>query len=351
MIQTSEYVSLGHPDKVADFIVSRILDGYMERDRNVRFGLECQIKDNHVCLGGEISSSFRPTDDAIRDMVREAVRDIGYTHEYAKLWGADNALDADALDIDIHVGRQSPDIAQGVNADGWGDQGIFWGMATGNAKTDFMPEDHALAKSLGLLLYGIAKRGDFGIGLDIKTQVTVDDGKVSGVVVAAPTLRPKANEATEKILNAIQCHLGIDDGADVIINGTGSYVRHASQGDCGTTGRKLAVDFYGGNCRIGGGCPWGKDPTKADVALNIYARNKALALKRGRGLKAVYCAISCCIGRRDISIAYFDGHMTQIFAEKESRPASEVINELGLREKSYAQMCRYGLFTDAVGSV
>lgn len=348
MIQTSEYVSLGHPDKVADFIVCRMLDEYMERDHNVRFGMECQIKDNHVCLGGEISSSFNPSDGTIRDIVRNAVREIGYSGEYANVWGTGNALNSDALDVDIHIGRQSPDIAQGVDADGWGDQGIFGGMATGGVDTDFMPKDHALAKSLGMLLYGVAKHGDFGIGLDIKTQVSVDGGNTSEVVVAAPILSAKTAEATAKIMNVIQRHVGIGDGVNVVVNGTGAYVRHASQGDCGTTGRKLAVDFYGGNCRIGGGCPWGKDPTKADVALNIYARNKALALKKSRGLNTVYCAISCCIGRRDILIAYFDEHMTQIFAEKESRPASEIMTELGLRKTSYAQMCRYGLFSEAV---
>lgn len=344
MRTTSEFVSPGHPDKVADYISSYLLDRYIERDPRVRYAVEVQIKDSFVTLGGEVTSACQlPFCDMLRH-VRDAVCEIGYTPDYAKRWGADNCIDPDALLLVAHIGQQSPDIAQGVDADGWGDQGIFWGMATGDASTGYFPRDIIVAKQIGWWLYNAALGGRLPVGLDIKTQVTVDDGRVTGIVVAAPAREADLPAVTDAIMAHVE-QSGIH-GAEVTINGTGAYVRHASAGDCGTTGRKLAVDFYGGNCRIGGGSPWTKDPSKADVTLNVYARRLAVAKKKQTGEETVYCAISCCIGRRDIDIVYFDGSLRQIGAEHEARPASEIISELGLGRPVWASKCRYGLFSN-----
>ena len=345
MTQTSEYVALGHPDAVCDHVASFLLDRYIEKDPKVRFAIEVQAKDNHICIGGEVTSSADFADDYIRKLVRDAVRDIGYTEEYADRWGRENCIDPSAIDIDIHIGRQSPDIAQGVNADGWGDQGIMWGMATGDESTDFMPRDHYLAKRLGVELYKAAIDGAFDIGIDIKTQVTCADGKPVGVIVAAPMRgSPDEIDWQRKMVSAkIHEVIGMN-GANAVINGTGAYVRHASQGDCGTTGRKLAVDFYGGGCRIGGGAPWGKDPSKADVSLNVYAREIALKAKRETGEETVYAQLSCCIGRKEIGIALFNGRLEQIGGWMERRPAPEIIAELGLYAPVYAFKKRNGLF-------
>lgn len=348
MTQTSEWVSLGHPDKVTDYITSYLLDRYIEVDPAVRFALECQIKDNHITLGGEVTSSYAMTEDELKTHVRDAICRIGYTPEYAKRWGAENCIDPDALDVVAHIGRQSPDIAQGVDADGWGDQGIFWGMATGTGATGFMPLDHTIAKRLGTWLYEAALKDDLPIGLDIKTQVTVADGRVVRVVVAAPTMETQTEPIRKAAMDWLWDNgIGLDCevvGAEIVLNGTGAYVRHASMGDCGTTGRKLAVDFYGGNCRIGGGCPWGKDPTKADVTLNVYARHLALEMLEKVGGETVYCAIDCCIGRRGIGIAYFDGHLNEIGRTRQSLPAREVIAMMGLNRPVFAYKCRNGLF-------
>lgn len=342
MTQTSEYCAPGHPDKIADGIVSYLLDRYIENDPNSRVALEAQIKDNHVTLGGEVTSAYRMADDELKRNVRDAICAIGYTPEYAKRWGAENCIDPDALDIVSHIGAQSPDIAQGVDADGWGDQGIFWGMATGTAATDFMPLDHTVAKRLGMWLYESALKGDIPIGLDIKTQVTVRDGSVVKVVVAAPVRDSDYATLVKAVLAWLE-KSGIR-GAECVVNGTGAYVRHASAGDCGTTGRKLAVDFYGGNCRVGGGAVFGKDPSKADVTLNVYARHLALQMLEKSGADTVYCAIDCCIGRREIGIVYLDGHLDEIAVSGDSRPAREVIAELGLRAPVWAFKCRNGLF-------
>ena len=306
--------------------------------------MDAQIKDSHVTLGGEVTSAYNMGENELKRHVRDAICAIGYTPEYAKRWGAENCIDPDALDVTAHVGAQSPDIAQGVVADGWGDQGIFWGMATGDGLTGFMPLDHTVAKRLGMWLYESALKGRMPIGLDIKTQVTVKDGAVAKVVVAAPTMETQTEPIRKAIMDWLWDSPFNVSGCTLTLNGTGSYVRHASAGDCGTTGRKLAVDFYGGACRIGGGSCWGKDPSKADVTLNVYARRLALEMLEKSGTETVYCAIDCCIGRREIGIVYLDGHLDEIAVSGDSRPAREVIAELGLRAPVWAFKCRNGLF-------
>ena len=354
MTSTSEYCAPGHPDRVADGIVSYLLDRYIEKDPKTRFAVEAQVKDNHVTLGGEVTSAYAMPWLEIHRHVRDAICAIGYTPEYAKRWGAENCIDPDALDVVAHIGQQSPDIAQGVDDGGWGDQGIFWGMATGSELTGYMPLDHALAKGLGMWLYKAALDRSLTIGLDIKTQVTISDGRLEEVIVAAPTKEKDAEPIRMAILKWLWENqmLRLRDKSidltpcNLIFNGTGAYVRHASAGDCGTTGRKLAVDFYGGNCRIGGGSPWSKDATKADVTLNVYARERALRMLKETNYGTVYCAISCCIGKRDIRLSFFDGNMRQIASETEARPASEIIAELGLDRPVFAYRCRNGLFAE-----
>ena len=237
----------------------------------------------------------------------------------------------------MHVSQQSADIAQGVNRDGWGDQGIFWGMAVNDPQRGYMPKDYWLARKVAQSLY---ERG-FG-GLDVKTQVTVEDGLPVECVVAIPILPECEEAATGTIRNFVQSMLGSD--CRVIVNGTGRYVTHGSIGDCGTTGRKLVADFYGGNSKIGGGSPWGKDPTKADVTLNILARDRALKFLRERNLDEVHCAISCCIGRSEIRVSFFDGRGECLESRVENDPPSHIIDRLGLREPGYAGACEEGLF-------
>lgn len=343
MKRTSEFVSLGHPDKIADYISSYLLDRYLEQDPFTRFAVECQIKDSVVNLAGEVSSAYDMGFDEIRAHVIDAVKEIGYTMEYLKRWGAANTIGAENLRVNCYIGKQSPDISRGVDADGWGDQGIFWGMATPHEDYDFMARDHFEAKRLCDELFKRATKS-IGIGLDIKTQVEMVDDSVSTVVVAAPCL---TDEMQNLLVDCCQTYLVQEKmtKANLIVNGTGRYVVHGPVGDCGTTGRKLAVDFYGGNCRIGGGSPWTKDGTKADVALNLFARKIALQTARALGC-TVYVAISSCIGRREISVSWFDDKHFQIGSLVEDRPAEDVIRALNLRQPTFAQRCREGLFFD-----
>lgn len=261
--KTSEYVSTGHPDKVADFISEYILDRIIEIDPNVRYALEVQIKDYVVNLGGEITTCADVDDYDFEKWAREAVNKIGYTSEYAKNFGFDNTICGDRLEVNCYVSTQSPDIAQGVNRDAWGDQGIFFGFYC-DESPDGDGIDHYLAKNLCQALYGMAKIGQGKVyGLDIKTQVTVSyiENKtpfVKEVIVAIPDQAgtEESRDAVKKMVDYFLTSAGAKKTKDYkcIVNGTGSYIKHSSVGDCGTTGRKLVVDFYGSNCRIGGGC-------------------------------------------------------------------------------------------------
>lgn len=333
MLKTSEWVALGHPDKMADYISEYILDRYIEKDPETRYAVEVQIKDNHVCLGGEITSKADFNEEQLADFVHKAVSEIGYTHGYALQWNG-QCTDADALTCDFHIGRQSPDIAKGVDKDGWGDQGIFWGMATPDEETEYMPKDIYLARKLGTALYESCR-----CGIDIKTQVTVKGktGEVAEVVVAAPEKEEEAGFLLETAHRVCGC-----DADNIHVNGTGRYVRHGSVADCGVTGRKLAVDFYGGNSPIGGGAPWTKDGTKADLSLNLLAREIAI-LEAIEAKETRRVALSCRIGSPEITGVLMDGAYNELRHWKWELPPSELIEKFHLNEPNYARICRVGL--------
>ena len=133
MIKFSEYVSLGHPDKVADYISQYLLDRYIEHDPQTRYAVEVQIKGHQETLGGEVSSKHHFSSQDIAGFVREAVNEIGYTRMYQQKWGAENTICGDMLNVSTLISQQSPDIAQGLP--GWGDQGIFFGYASPDRST------------------------------------------------------------------------------------------------------------------------------------------------------------------------------------------------------------------------
>ena len=334
MIKTSEFCAVGHPDRTCDYIASYLLDRYLEKDPYTRVALEVQLKDTFCTVSGEVSSHWNFTDEEIAAFCREAIKEVGYTRYYQRAFGEDNAICGDDVKVTLHISKQSPDIAQGVDSDGWGDQGIFFGLAVNSPESGNMPIDYWLARAIAIHLTGCEAGG-----LDVKTQVTCVDGRPTEVVVAIPLTE---NMRKKDVLRIV--HRFVGDNAKIIINGTGRYVRHGSIGDCGTTGRKLVADFYGGNSRIGGGSPWGKDPTKADVALNIYARMRALEYMKKHKLNWVQCAISCCIGKQEITVSFFDEKNNLLETHKESAPASHVIESLGLRFPGYAKSCARGLF-------
>ena len=336
MTHTSEWVSPGHPDKLADFITSYILDRHLERDPLARYAVECLVKDNRVVLAGEVSSSAGFSDSELADFARAAVRQVGYTRDYASRWGKGDTICADDLEVEVLIGRQSPDIAAGVNGGGWGDQGIFWGMATSTGSFDHLPVDYWLARDIGRR---IVKSGVGGI--DVKTLVSVgDDGHVEEIFAAVPLL----GEDTAPVRALIYDSLPPSHAAKVIVNGAGMFRAHGPVADCGVTGRKLAVDFYGGNCRVGGGSPWGKDASKADVTLNVHARHVALTALGGLKVPTAYAALSCCIGRPEVRVRLLGADHAELDSWTIDLPPEEVIAMHGLREPNFARRCANGLF-------
>lgn len=332
MLHFSEYVSLGHPDKIADYISQYLLDKYIQQDPLTRYAVEVQIKNNRVTLGGEVSSRAAFSPVFIRVFVRHAVNEIGYTREYMEKWGEENTICGDTLEVECLINQQSRDISRGLT--GWGDQGIFFGYAEPNPEYGEMPTDHAIAKRLCKDLF------ESGIGgLDIKTQVVMDDDTIKEIVVAIPLLDDASTKTVKHFVKSrIKGHYKLT------VNGTGRYVTHSSIADCGTTGRKLAVDFYGGNCRIGGGSPWTKDASKADLTLNLFARMLARGYCRKFEVPVV-AAIACCIGQKRVNICVRDLADNVLFESNsiEADPAT-MRREFGLDTPIYASMCRWGLF-------
>lgn len=336
---TAEAVSLGHPDKVADYISSYILDRFLEKDPYTKYAVEVLIKGNTVVLGGEVKSTVTFSTEKLKTFVKEAIAEVGYDRHYSSIW-KENAIEQEKIELINLVGLQSPEINMGVETEndnnvvkGWGDQGIFMGYAS--SYDGHLRKDQALSKKLASSLYEMAKNSD-KFGLDIKTQVTIENGKVDTVIVAIPTLTTSLDDVKNIVDNVIK-----DEPRNLIINGTGSYKMHSSIADCGVTGRKLAADFYSSSCPVGGGSPWTKDASKADVSLNIYARKLAVENLKDNDESFVY--LSSCIGRKELPSSYIKTIKNDIITLREfafDKTPEEIINTLGLREPIYASMCR-----------
>ena len=358
--KTSEWVSPGHPDKVADAISEFILDRFLEKDPNVRYAVECQIKDNHVTLAGEVTSKYKMKDEEVKKHVKKAVGLIGYTKEYQERFGKKNTICAEDIEVEYHISSQSPDIAQGVNRDAWGDQGIFFGYFC-NETPEGHGIDYHLAKKLGMVLYLDALKGKEPIGLDIKTQVTVvlhesGEYEVKDVIVAIPTIEEETTPLKTRnfIKKKIKAWIPEAEDANLIVNGTGAYHKHGPIGDSGTTGRKLVVDFYGSRSRIGGGSPWTKDGSKADLTLNMFSYEMAKryyeSLKKDiPQIHHVETELACCIGRPEVScfVTAYDGEGVPLYrtAESDTIRPSILIEKYMLNKPQFFSLCLEGLFT------
>lgn len=359
MSRTSEYVSLGHPDKIADYISEYILDKLISIDPKTRYALEVQIKSEYVSLAGEVSTIADVVEGDYQHWVKEAVNNIGYTKEYQNKWGKENTICGDDLSIICNFSQQSPDIAQGVDKNNVGDQGVFAGYAENNKYTNYMPLDYYLAKDLCVKLYENAKNNNVG-GLDIKTQITLsDDNEIQQLIVAIPVLDDEEYEQVKHFIVDWLSNENVDvmkfiEDEKLIINGTGKYQIHGPVGDSGTTGRKLVVDLYGLNCPIGGGALVTKDATKADLTLNLYCRQKALnGLKEyilNNGLNAHHSIFKtcCCIGQPKLisCLKIYDEEENVIYKKEETEyiNLNEIIKKYGLREPVFKNLCKYGYF-------
>jgi S-adenosylmethionine synthetase len=275
MLFTSESVSMGHPDKVADQISDGILDALLEKDPQSRVACETLCTTDLVVLAGEITS--RAQIDHI-GVTRSVIRDIGYTSD-------DIGFNADTCRIFLGLHSQSGDIAMGVDRDGAGDQGLMFGYAC-KQTDELMPLPIALAhRILSLLTDARNKKEVDWLRPDSKSQVTVEyEGRkpigISAIVVStqhADTVKQaEIAEFVRKAIvpRAVPDHL-LSRSTQYHINPTGRFVIGGPHGDCGLTGRKIIVDTYGGWGRHGGGAFSGKDPTKVDRSAAYMARHVA----------------------------------------------------------------------------
>jgi S-adenosylmethionine synthetase len=290
---TSESVTEGHPDKIADQVSDSVLDAILTQDPKGRVACETLVTTGLVVVAGEVTTNAR-VDYA--HVAREAIRKIGYDH-------SDKGFDANTCAVMVTLDRQSPDIAQGVTTgegmhnqkeQGAGDQGIMFGYAI-NETPELMPMTIAFSQKLAKRLSEVRKNGTLDwLRPDGKTQVTAQyvDGKptrIDAIVVstqhAEHVTHSQIVEAVreEVIKKTIPAHL-LDSKTKYLINPTGRFVIGGPMGDCGLTGRKIIVDTYGGHGAHGGGAFSGKDPSKVDrsacymsryVAKNIVAAGLA----------------------------------------------------------------------------
>lgn len=276
---TSESVTPGHPDKVADAISDSILDSYLDQDPDSRVAVETLVTNNNVIVAGEVTSKVKFTAQQITDIVKQTVSDIGYEYD-------DMKFNVNNLKITKLIHTQSPDIAQGVDINGAGDQGImFGGACNGIDDSTYMPDCWRLAKLLSDILYRTGKK--VGFRPDGKTQVTLDytnplKPKWDTIVVSVQHNPDMTIESIRKIIitSVISPVIAYYDGKidfdkdsiKIHINPTGRFVIGGPDGDTGLTGRKIVVDGYGGYYPVGGGAFSGKDATKVDRSAAYMAR-------------------------------------------------------------------------------
>ncbi len=357
---TSESVTEGHPDKLADQISDAVLDAFYAQDPQARVACETAVKTGQVLVFGEITSTATVEIPAV---VRQAILDVGYDR-------SEYGLDGRSCGINVALEQQSPDISQGVSqgkglhkSQGAGDQGLMFGYAT-NETEELMPLPIMLAHRLTERLAQARKNGQIKwLRPDGKSQVTVEyDEKdrpvrVDTVVVSAQHSPDVSHAQIEKtIINKIikpTCGKWLDRKTVYHINPTGRFVIGGPQGDAGLTGRKIIVDTYGGMGRHGGGAFSGKDPTKVDRSAAYAARYVAKNIVAAGLAGKCEVQIAYAIGVAEpvsVNVKTFD--TGKISEDKISRlvegnfdltPAG-IIDHLKLRRPIYRKTASYGHF-------
>ncbi|KIE04126.1 S-adenosylmethionine synthase [Candidatus Jidaibacter acanthamoeba] len=356
---TSESVAEGHPDKVCDQISDSILDTFIESDPNARVACETMVVPNHVILGGEISSTHLLSREEIERVVRNKIKEIGYEQDNFH-WKTVKVLN--------FIGRQSPDIALGVDSskekeEGAGDQGLMFGYACGETE-DLMPapiiyahrilENISVARKLGKIQ---------GLYSDAKSQVTLlydEEGlplKATDVVVSiqhhASLTQAKVKEIIYPYVEATLPKGWMCEYDRLLVNPTGKFVIGGPESDAGLTGRKIIVDTYGGAAPHGGGAFSGKDPTKVDRSAAYAARYLAKNIVASGVAKKCLIQISYAIGvSRPVSI-YVNTYGTGEVKDREIALAAPQIMDLtpkgirihlDLNKPIYSKTATYGHF-------
>ena len=363
---TSESVTEGHPDKVADQISDAILDAILTQDPLARVACETAVNTGLVLVFGEVSTTAYVD---IQQIVRETIKGIGYD-------SSDYGFDGDNVAVLVALDEQSPDIAQGVDAAietrdeatdqliGAGDQGLMFGYACDETE-EFMPLPIALSHRLAKRLSEVRKSGQLAyLRPDGKSQVTVEYGedgqalRVDTVVIStqhAPeaTLETVRQDVIEQVVKpVIPGHL-LDDQTRFLINPTGRFVIGGPKGDSGLTGRKIIVDTYGGYARHGGGAFSGKDATKVDRSASYMARYIAKNIVAAGLAKRCEVQLAYAIGvAQPVSIrietfgtgVVSESRLVQAVRQLFDLTPDGIIRTLALRRPIYKQTAAYGHF-------
>lgn len=357
-IFTSESVSEGHPDKMADQISDSILDAILAQDPKGRVACETMLTTGLVVVGGEISTSAKIN---FSEVAREAIRRIGYDH-------SDKGFDYKTCAVMIAVGQQSPDIAQGVketgaDEQGAGDQGLMFGYATNETPT-YMPMSLSLSHALVQDLAALRKAGRVNwLRPDAKSQVSVqyENGlpkRIDTIVLSTQHADSVSNAEIksfimEELVKKSIPSKWIDNNTKFHINPTGRFVTGGPMGDAGLTGRKIIVDTYGGHGAHGGGAFSGKDPSKVDRSAAYAARHVAKNIVAAGLAEKCLVQISYAIGVAEpVSIAVNDYGTSKLGSEKladivkknwDLRPA-RIVKEFDLLRPIYVPTASYGHF-------
>ncbi len=353
---TSECVTCGHPDKIADVISDSILDACLAQDPNSRVACETTVTTNFCLICGEITTKAVVDYAAI---ARQVIASIGYTNP-------DDGFDADTVEILCKVHTQSADIALGTNDEvgGAGDQGMMFGGAC-NQTPELMPLPAALSRALANRLTACVESNDL-LRPDGKTQVTVEldeNGKVIGIDTVVVSIMHSADFVIDELRRYVregviapvleQYGFDIKDVANIHINPTGNFVIGGPNGDTGLTGRKIIVDTYGGYFSHGGGAFSGKDPTKVDRSGAYMARYMAKNLVAAGLADQVEVQLAYAIGVAEpVSVrvnSYGTGKisdeaMTTLLRKTCDLTPAGIIKRLSLRRPIYTQTARNGHF-------
>ena len=356
---TSESVSKGHPDKVCDQISDAILDEILKKDKTARVACETYITRGLVVVGGEITTR---TWVDVEQIARDVIKSIGYDD-------AKYGFNYKTCAVINVIGKQSPDISQGVDVGGAGDQGLMVGYAV-NETPEYMPLSLVLSHDILKNLEKIRHQKTLPyLGPDAKSQVTVEyqDGKpvrVDTVVVSTQhteeILDKTGNKITERSKKEIEAAAilpvikkWMDKNTKIYINPTGKFVIGGPQSDTGLTGRKIIVDTYGGRCPHGGGAFSGKDPTKVDRSAAYMARYIAKNIVAAKLAHECTVQIAYAIGRDEPVGFYVDTEGTGILPDEKLAQIARkifpltprgIIEHFKLRSPVYLPTAAYGHF-------
>jgi S-adenosylmethionine synthetase len=329
---TTESVTSGHPDKVCDQISDAILDACLTEDPASRVAVESFGSHGTLMLGGEIKTRALIHPEKI---ARDVYRDIGYTDE---------------LTVLNTIQEQSPDIAQGVDTGGAGDQGIMYGYATDETE-EMLPLGVVLSHKLARNLERLRREHTLPwLGPDGKTQVTIDNGTV---LTALTSTQHAENVSQEDIRAALIEHLftptlGSLEHIEILVNPTGKFVLGGFTADAGLTGRKIMVDTYGGLMPHGGGAFSGKDATKVDRSAAYMCRFAAKSLVGSGHAKKALVSVAYAIGRVEpVMIEAFDDsgkNLTELVTRNFDFRPRAIIERLGLTRPIFRETAAYGHF-------